>query len=187
MLRLRFPQIPRLFSVPLFRSFLYWTERTTLWGSIIGLFYFNIALSLNTSTSTTAYFLHALIQPFSANAHVQVASTLWNLGFHKEAKQEILLATDLVKSNDSTVLGASTSPASLLDKWESQPKEREASYMYWQTVLKEKSDYRDAFIQAGTLAYELGKTREAIVLLQKAYTLDPNFQPTAALLVRMQK
>lgn len=184
---IQFPHIPRLFSASLFQSVLRWTERATLWGFMIGLVAVNISFSANTSPYKAAYFLPTLVEPFSPTAHIQVASNLWNLGFHKEAKQEILLAADLVKPNDPTVLGESTSPTSLLTIWESQPKQREASYIYWQQVVKEKPDYRDAFIQAGTLAYELGKTDEAVAFIQKAYNLDPNFQPTATLLTKIHK
>ena len=50
-----------------------------------------------------------------------------------------------------------------------------ASYLYWKKIAEEKPDYRDAYIQAGSLTYQLDNIDEAKRLLQKAQDLDPNF------------
>lgn len=158
--KLQFPQISRLFTA-------------LLWILLLCLFYVNVS-----TLRTNAYFLQILQRPFAANAHVEVASTLWDKGFQQAAKRELLLAQDLAKPDDAAVLGATT----LQQEWEEQPKMLEASYSYWKQVTDEKSDYRDAFVQAGALSYEMGNTQEAKSFFQKAHDLDPNFQPASAIL-----
>ena len=98
--KLQFPHISRLFSA-------------ILWILLICLYYVNVS-----PLKTTAYFLPILRHPFVAKIHIEVASLLWDEGFQKTAKQELILAQDLAKPGDSSVLGAAT----LQDQWEGQPK-----------------------------------------------------------------
>jgi tetratricopeptide (TPR) repeat protein len=183
----QFPHISRFISASTLSSFLYWTERAVLWSLLIGLFSYNVMSTLAWKSPLTLYFLPALKEPFSSTTHMEIASKLWETGLHAQAKQEIALAQELMSSKDMSVLGMSTSPASLLQEWESQPHKREEEYRYWKTILEQKPDYRDAYIQAAVFAYELGNIEIASDLLHKAYTLDPTFHSTTLLLSRLEQ
>lgn len=132
-------------------------------------------------------FTRTFDQPFSIQSHMQAAFTLWNKGFYKTAKNELLLASDLYADTKGRVLGVATAPAEILADWESQPQKLYGDYAFWIKVTAEKPEYRDGFIMAGIDAYRLGKREEAKSLLQKAYALDPNYTPLNALLEKMGK
>src|SRR5258708_1055048 len=114
---LKFPQISRLFSASLFLSFFFWTERVILWGALLALVYVNAITLQKFQKQKLGYYTPVLLQPFSAKTHTQVASTLWNVGLHTEAKQEITLAEELIKPDEAAVLGTNTSPATILNDW----------------------------------------------------------------------
>lgn len=48
-------------------------------------------------------------------------------------------------------------------------------FNYWVSIAEKKSDYRDAFILASSLAYQLGRYEESKKFINHAYTLDPTF------------
>lgn len=47
---------------------------------------------------------------------------------------------------------------------------------YWQGITNKYKDYRDAYFQLAVLEYRLGNFRESKFYLQKALSLDPNFE-----------
>lgn len=51
----------------------------------------------------------------------------------------------------------------------------------WEHVMKEYPTYRDAYFEAAVLAYRLGKKDKEAEYLQKALSIDPNFQPALEL------
>jgi tetratricopeptide (TPR) repeat protein len=183
MFNLKFPQISRLFSAGIFTAVLYWLEKTLLW-SALGIFLYINIVTLSKANNPKDIFLPALTQPFSATNHTKIASELWRIGLHAQAKHELTLAQDL--PGNTAVLGAETSPSILLDRWESQPKTLEANYLFWKEVLEKKPNYRDAFIQAGVFAYEMGNIDTARNLLEQAQTLDPNFHFTTTILSQVR-
>lgn len=157
--------------------------RITLWSLLIGLISINIFSLWQVDYDPSTSYVPILQTPFSARLHMNLATTFWGMGYHEKAKQEISIAADL---SNASVLGASTSPASLLSEWESQPKKIEEHYAYWKTIATQKPEYRDALIQLGVLAWQLGKKNEATAFLQQAYNLDPNFLPTSKVLSVIQ-
>lgn len=86
---------------------------------------------------------------------------LWNRGYKQEARNVLGATTDLVDS---------------LARREEVAAELQKKYAFWQTVANSYPDYRDAFIQLATLAYQLGKFYEARSWLARATFLDPNNQ-----------
>lgn len=97
--------------------------------------------------------------PLSAQRHVDLATLLWKQGSKQEARD---------------VLGATTTSAGTLAKWEQEEKKIEEQYTFWQSVAASKPDYRDAYIQLAYLAYQREKFGEAHAWLAKAVTQDPN-------------
>ena len=135
----------------------------------------------------TSLLIRTFDRPFSIQSHVQTALTLWDRGFYKTAKKELVLASDLYMSDPGSVLGVATAPAKILADWESQPQKLYGDYAFWVEVTREKPDYRDGFFMAGVNAYKLGKRSEAKEYFQKAYALDPNYPPLNTLLVQTRK
>ena len=181
-LKLQFPQISRLFSATLFQSLLFWSGNAILWSLLVSLFCFNALSRLQMQNSLSSYLSPVLSDPYSAQIHMKVASTLWKQGFHNQAKKELSLARDLEQKNEASVLGASTTPDELLNLWNSQPQKLNEDYTYWKSIAEKLPNYRDAYIQAGSLAILLGKTKEAKYLLEQSHELDSNDKTTNDLL-----
>lgn len=109
--------------------------------------------------------------PFSVDRHIDLASLLWKQGNKEEAKQLIASA------ETGSVLGTTTDPKSVLALWEKEADEHNKQYAFWKSVATTKPDYRDAYIQLTSLAYQLKKIDEARAWIAKAVTLDPNSLP----------
>lgn len=62
----------------------------------------------------------------------------------------------------------------MLTAWKNEPARLENSYRYWQTVIKEKPDYRDAYLALAALAYQLGYKTDAKQYVEKIREIDPN-------------
>ncbi len=77
---------------------------------------------------------------------------------------------------DKAVLGAATAPHVL-----------EAQLSYWKKLIEEKPDYRDAYIMAAFLSYQLGEKGQTKEFLQKALTLDPNSSASHKLLKQLEE
>ena len=45
---------------------------------------------------------------------------------------------------------------------------------FWENFIAEHQDYRDAYIQASILEYQLGDTSKARTYIEKSLALDPN-------------
>lgn len=152
--KLQFPQISRLFSA------------LTLWGLFLALLYANIIAIFQMHDSLSTYVLPILTNPYSSETHMKIASKLWKNGYHNQAKRELVLADDLSANVYYSVLGV----------WSQQPIKLERDFTYWKEITKQKPDYRDAYIQAGSIATTLGYIKEAEYLFDKSRELDPNFK-----------
>lgn len=51
----------------------------------------------------------------------------------------------------------------------------------WQEMTQEKPDYRDGYIEVAQYAYQLGDKNTALTNINKALSLDPNFEPALRL------
>lgn len=134
-------------------------ELPLLWFGLTALIVINI-LSLQKGRPIYWNKLMMLFEtPLSAPRHVDLATLLWQLGNKREARD---------------VLGATTTSAGTLAKWEQEENKIVEQYIFWQSVAVSKPDYRDAYIQLAYLAYQREKFAEARAWLAKAVTLDPN-------------
>lgn len=169
----RFPRFPRIFTA----TILPFVAKTTLWSTFTALVLVNIYARVNLVPSYWTAIMTSLRFPTSATAHQALAQVYWQQGFGTQAKQELLYAQDVINTahgaNGQTVLGASTEPRELLNQWEQEPERLKRQYQFWQTVVREKPDYRDAYIQLAAITYQLSKPDEARSWLSRAATLNP--------------
>ncbi len=47
---------------------------------------------------------------------------------------------------------------------------------YWQDVVRQYGNYRDAYFKIATIQYQLGQVAQAKSTLEKVIALDPNFE-----------
>lgn len=52
---------------------------------------------------------------------------------------------------------------------------------YWQDVVRQHDDYRDAYFKIATIQYQLGEINQAQKSLEKVLALDPNFEKARVL------
>jgi len=52
----------------------------------------------------------------------------------------------------------------------------EKQLLYWQGAIKNHPDYRDGYVMAAVLEYELNDQGKAVIYMQQAQKLDPNNQ-----------
>lgn len=57
----------------------------------------------------------------------------------------------------------------------------EAEIVKWEKVVKERSNYRDAYFELAVLTYKLNRIEETKRYLNKVFELDPNYQPAREL------
>ena len=115
--------------------------------------------------------MNVLRNPFVSQTHTMLAQALWEKRMIPRARQELVLADALQPS----VLGASTT-RDLLNQWDREPERLRRQYQFWQNIVTERPDYRDAYMMLASLAYELSRTSDARMYIRKALRLDPNFR-----------
>lgn len=167
------PHISRLFTAQTISVMKQWSVRFIMWTLLIALIGFNIGMRGTTIVSNPPFIQILLNTPLSPSAHKQLATIFWNQGAQSEAHTE-------------AVLGAQTSNGSLLIQWDTQQQSLRQSLNFWNTVIKQKPSYRDAYIQAADAAVTLGDMPQAIKLLGTALELDPNNSATKKLLNEIQ-
>lgn len=173
---LKLPHISRFISasaIPVLRDF-------SLWSILTGLIAFNAYTALSRSFIAFQPLLIAVMRnPSSIDSHINVAHWYRQNGLLNKAKHELLLAAENWTPRDAgkpsaSVLGDQASPMEMLTAWKNEPARLESSYRYWQTVIKEKPDYRDAYLALAALAYQLGYTTDAKQYVEKIREIDPN-------------
>ena len=58
---------------------------------------------------------------------------------------------------------------------------------YWENIVKERPDYRDAYFQLAVTSYQLGEEKIAKEYLDKTLTLDPHFEQGKELVRQLEK
>lgn len=94
-----------------------------------------------------------------------------------EAKKELLLALEL--STNSEVIGKELTKVNTVIN---EPGRIKAEIGYWEKETITKPDYRDAYLQLAVRYFQLYRTDLAKQNLQKAFSLDPNFEITKKLM-----
>lgn len=153
---LHLPHISRIFSARTFSV----VGNLCLWVFLAAVISLNV---LQWKTKPMAYWGNLSVvftHPFSAPAHENLATALWNSGARALAKREFAIVEEL-----SPVLGASTTVS---------VKREEAELTYWQDMIGSHPDYRDAYIQLAALLYRRGDITQSNTYLVQAQALDPN-------------
>lgn len=128
-----------------------------------------------------------LLSPFSHAAHIAFAKRLYTMGLFSEAKQEVQLSSQgpVVFPSTSLVLGIQSEDAQLLSTWENQEEYVGRAFVYWQSVVMNHPDYRDAYVTLSVLAHQLYLTKDVEVYLRKAYSLDPDSAAISSLATQL--
>jgi tetratricopeptide (TPR) repeat protein len=165
----KLPQFSRLFSADLQKLCL----ATCLWFGLIALLGLNIDLALRTNTNTSSLAISAILSKDNRQAHLSLARIFFNNGNVTQTKYEI----DQAKNIMGTVLGTASDNTYSIEAWQQKPLLLTKDYAFWKSVIDDKPDYRDAYIMASIQSYNLGKTGDALVLINQALTIDPNYAP----------
>ncbi len=166
------PQNSRLFP-----AILSWTLLSVRWGVLISIIGVNIILFRSVASSSWwKQRLSILSDPTSSLVHTQLAQMYWQAGQKTAAQQEIRLAQDILTSESGEdVLGLSIQQEDLTSDWQKETERLLHAYSYWQSVIGERPDYRDAYIQLAYLAYLLRFDTEASQYINKVVTVDPTY------------
>lgn len=117
-----------------------------------------------------------LSDPTSPLAHIQLAQMYWQAGQKTTAEHELDLARDIrVLDSHNNVLGLSVSNPETTFDWQKEPEQLLHAYTYWQTVIRERPDYRDAYIQLAYLAYLLRYDKESDQYIEQIANVDPTY------------
>lgn len=173
MFKPKFPHFPRKISAAL----AWYTEKIGLWSLLSALMLANLYAKANFLPPYWDKLVTAIQNPLSINIHVNLAQSLWSAGLTTNAQNELVYASSLkaTLTPNSQVLGASTiDPGVILNNWQHERGNLERELNYWQNIVAEKPDYRDAYLELAALAYRLSRYQEAKNYLDQALTLNPN-------------
>lgn len=168
------PHITRKISA----SFLSYAVKVGLWSLLAILILSNLYAKVNLTPVYWDKLVRVLEIPYIAESHIDLAQTLWQQGVSTPAKHELQFATSLITpagTETSQVLGASVNPTRLLRDWQNRPSKLTNDLAFWQQVVSEKPDYRDAYIMLASLSYQLTRFTEANTFIEEAIRLDPNY------------
>lgn len=97
----------------------------------------------------------------------------------EEAEKMLLLAQNQINLSNNQVLGEQTNPQ-LEELWQrkyySDPEDIKKLITIWEKIIKEKTGYRDGYLQLAYLHYKLYENEKAKEYLEKAIELDPNYE-----------
>jgi len=118
-----------------------------------------------------------LSSPFNSKAHLGLAKVYLEAGNLEGAEKELSLSEGLTSTNSQDLKSAKEA----LEKAKERPKKIRQEIEFWQEIIKEKQDYRDAYFQLAVLNYQIYQKGPAVKYLQKTLNLDPNFEPAKKL------
>lgn len=173
-----FPHFYRIFTAPGAIRL----GRLILLAVVIGLFtslIFNIFFPK--SSQLTKLKEELLISPFSFQSHFALGDFFRKRGAFLQAVEEFSLVKELAKLNqpvDEKILEKTNAH---LHKIQQGPQLLENELNYWQEIVADKPDFRDAYLQMAAIAYQLRRLDEAKAYIDKARKLDPNFEPAKKL------
>lgn len=131
--------------------------------------------------------LAVMIKPNDFSSHLLLTQEYLKLGDMEGVKRELTLAENLnsqpitYNSQLSSVLGSSLSPLKIWQKIQNEPQRIKEEIVFWEKMVKERPNYRDAYLQLVILNYQIYENQKAKEYLNKALEIDPNFLPTQQL------
>ena len=153
---IEFPHISRIFSA-------------LLWLALVSFIFINIYAKRTLTPLLWPRLIATLRAPTNPTLHTNLAKYYWDYGLLAESKKELALIDQA-----NNVLGTATPPLDLFAQWEKEPLKNQQLLVKWERIIQQYPDYRDAYLIAATLLYELGKAEEAHALATTAIALDPN-------------
>ena len=93
-----------------------------------------------------------------------------------EAEKELSLAKT-IQSSDFQAVNNSTFEKIWNQKQEAKPEEIKDLIKHWQQIVLEKPNYRDGYLRLSLLHYKIDESEKANEYLEKAFGLDPNYEP----------
>lgn len=115
--------------------------------------------------------------PFQSKSHELLAKIYLEMGQVKMAQKELSLA----KKMSSPDLISIEELEDVLEKTKKEPETIRQEISFWEKVVQEKPDYRDAYFQLAVLNYKIGNHQQAEKWLNKVFELDPAFEPAQEL------
>ncbi len=119
----------------------------------------------------------AQITPFDKKSHYDLAQLYYNEGKTQRALNELDIAETLTGSNfpnSKDVLAESNEIVFLRSKILEEPKKIAQKLEYWQKIIQQYPNYRDAWVQLYYLNKEVNSA-DAEKHLKKIEELDPNY------------
>lgn len=173
----KFPQISRIFTAPFLRI----GVKTLVLGIFTAFLIINLFPILpDDFLSLTQAKVAVMLSPNDLSSHLILAREYLKRGGMEEVERELLLAQELAGRNKEatnySVLGTSLSPLEILAKLRSEPQGIRDEIAFWEKIIAEKPDYRDAYLQLSILNYQIYENEKAKIYLKKVLDLDPNFE-----------
>lgn len=112
-----------------------------------------------------------LTDPFNSQPHQALGEYYLVQGYLQLTKHELALATQLGSPTAGNVYGDIQRKKEQL--------QQEASF--WESQLKDKPDFRDAYVKLAAIYYQLRDLGKAKENLEKAREVDPNYEPVQKL------
>lgn len=118
-----------------------------------------------------------LNNPFRSKAHESLARVYLEAGDLNSTERELWLAKNLFSPDRVSLKKLEQD----LKKAKERPQEVRQEIEFWKEIIKEKSNYRDAYFQLAVLNYQIHQKEKTVKYLQKVFDLDPNFEPAKKL------
>lgn len=181
--RQEFPQIYRIFNATPLKT----GVKLAIFGLLAAFLAFNLSPGLPADFLTFERAkLAVMLSPKDLGSRLLLVQEYLKRGDMEAVERELLLAQDLVEKNphspgSSSVLGTSLSPLKILEKIRNEPLKIRNEISFWEKVVVDKPDYRDAYLQLAILNYQIYEKEKAIGYLKKAQEIDPNFEAIKSL------
>lgn len=114
-----------------------------------------------------------LNDPQNLKKQLELIEILLENNQFNEAEKILLLATE--KQNNDQIKSL------WQKKYLNNPQDIEKIIDFWEKIIIEKPNYRDAYLQLAILNYRIWQNEEAKKYLEKALITDPNFEPALKL------
>lgn len=89
-----------------------------------------------------------------------------DLSINEKVPHSLLAVTE-----EKNVLGTQTSINEITERANNSQKQ----ILYWESVISNYPNYRDAYVQMAILTFNAGDLQKANIYVQKAMELDPNY------------
>ncbi|MCL4360483.1 tetratricopeptide repeat protein [Patescibacteria group bacterium] len=139
----------------------------------------NVLLLRSSGRTGTLNPLSVFTDPLSITEHEGVAQMLGREGFVRGSERERAYIAFL-RNTRTNILGA----ASVQDYQGAVRPDTVLPHAlaFWTSVIREKPDYRDAYISLAAIQYQLGDLAGAKTAIRSALSLDPNNKPAREML-----